>query len=65
AKMIAQIYADGHRFTRQLFEEDGEICRRVQRGIEQAEPGRAAVLGDGIEARVAHFHRAYRQSVSA
>jgi choline monooxygenase len=57
AKMMEHIYADGHEFTRRVFAEDGAICRKVQAGLHQAE--RYAVLGDGIEDRVAHFHRAY------
>ncbi|MGN6704256.1 MAG: aromatic ring-hydroxylating oxygenase subunit alpha [Burkholderiaceae bacterium] len=60
-KMIAQIYADGHRFTQELFDEDGAICEQVQAGLAQAR--RPAMLGEGIEARVAHFHRAYRDAL--
>ena len=56
-KMMERIYADGHEFTRKVFAEDGEICRKVQAGLRHAE--RYAVLGEGIEDRVAHFHRAY------
>lgn len=56
-KMMERIYADGHAFTRKVFAEDGNICREVQAGMEQAV--RPAVLGVGIEDRVAHFHRAY------
>ena len=56
-KMMEHIHADGHAFTRNVFFEDGEICRKVQSGLRQAE--RFAVLGEGIEDRVAHFHRAY------
>lgn len=57
AKMMERIYADGHTFTRKVFAEDGDICRKVQAGLEQAT--RPAVLGLGIEDRVAHFHQAY------
>jgi hypothetical protein len=57
AKMMEHIYADGHTFTRKVFAEDGDICRKVQAGLEQAT--RPAVLGVGIEDRVAHFHQAY------
>jgi len=57
AKMMEHIYADGHEFTRRVFAEDGAICRKVQAGLRHAE--HYAVLGDGIEDRVAHFHRAY------
>ena len=56
-KMMEHIHTDGHAFTRNVFVEDGEICRKVQAGLRQAE--RFAVLGEGIEDRVAHFHRAY------
>ena len=61
AKMIERIYADGHAFTRRVFAEDCGICRRVQAGLEQAT--RTAVLGIGIEDRVAHFQRAYLQAM--
>ncbi len=57
AKMMEHIYADGHAFTRKVFAEDSGICRKVQAGLEQAT--RPAVLGAGIEDRVAHFHHAY------
>ena len=63
AKMMERIYADGHAFTRQVFAEDGSICRKVQAGLEQAT--RPAVLGAGIEDRVAHFHRAYLSQTTA
>ncbi|MBN9426235.1 MAG: aromatic ring-hydroxylating dioxygenase subunit alpha [Burkholderiales bacterium] len=59
AKLIERIYADGHAFTHRVFDEDGAICRRVQAGLAQAR--RRAVLGDGLEQRVAHFQRAYAQ----
>ncbi len=57
AKMMEHMHAEGHAFTRKVFAEDGEICREVQAGLQQAM--RPAVLGAGIEDRVAHFHRAY------
>lgn len=57
AKMVERIYADGHAFTRKVFAEDADICATVQAGVEQA--NRPAVLGVGIEDRVAHFQRAY------
>jgi choline monooxygenase len=56
-KMMEHIHADGHEFTRKVFAEDGAICRKVQAGLRHAD--HYAVLGDGIEDRVAHFHRAY------
>ena len=56
-KFIAKIHADNHAFTRQVFDEDGAICTRVQAGLMQAE--RRAVFGEGIEDRVRYFHRAY------
>lgn len=63
AKLVERIYADGHAFTRKVFTEDGDICRKVQAGLQQAT--RPAVLGIGIEDRVAHFHGAYAQAWSA
>ncbi|MGE0805347.1 MAG: aromatic ring-hydroxylating dioxygenase subunit alpha [Burkholderiaceae bacterium] len=57
AKLIERIHADGHAFTRRVFDEDAAICRRVQAGLMHAR--RRALLGDGIERRVAHFQRAY------
>ncbi len=62
-KMIERIYADGHAFTHKVFAEDGGICAKVHAGLKQSE--RLAVLGDGIEARVAHFHQAYVQALAA
>lgn len=61
AKMIEHIYADGHAFTRKVFEEDGEICRKVQAGLQCAV--RYAVLGEDIEDRVKHFQHAYVQAL--
>lgn len=58
-KMMEHIYADGHAFTRKVFEEDGGICRKVQAGLQCAVG--PAVLGEGIEDRVRHFHQAYAQ----
>jgi phenylpropionate dioxygenase-like ring-hydroxylating dioxygenase large terminal subunit len=62
AKMMAHIHADGHAFTRKVFDEDGEICRKVQAGLQCAV--RPAVFGQGIEDRVGHFHRAYVQATA-
>lgn len=59
-KMMEHIYADGHAFTRRVFEEDGEICRKVQAGLQGAV--RLAILGEGIEDRVKHFQQAYLQT---
>ena len=56
-KMISQIYADSQAFINRLFAEDGTICKSVQLGLNSAVNN--AVIGVGIEARVAHFHRAY------
>ena len=61
-KMMERIHEDGHAFTRNVFEEDGGICRKVQAGLQCAV--RPAVLGEGIEDRVGHFHRAYVQAMS-
>ena len=58
-KMLEQIHADGHAFTRKVFEEDAGICQKVQAGIRNAV--RPPVLGNQIEDRVAHFQRAYAQ----
>lgn len=60
AKMMEHIYAEGHAFTRRVFEEDGEICRKVQAGLQSAV--RLAILGEGIEDRVKHFQHAYLQA---
>jgi phenylpropionate dioxygenase-like ring-hydroxylating dioxygenase large terminal subunit len=57
AAMIERMHADGHVFTRQVFEEDASICAKVQAGIRQAR--RPAQLGEGVEDRVVHFQRAY------
>ena len=63
AKMIERMYADGHAFTKRVFAEDGGICARVQAGVRQAL--RPAVIGAGVEDRVAHFHRAYMSQSAA
>lgn len=60
AKMVERIYEDGHAFTRKVFEEDGGICRKAQAGLQCAV--RPAVLGEGIEDRVRHFHQAYARA---
>ncbi len=60
-KMMERIYLDGHEFTRRVFDEDGEICAKVQNGLRNAR--QRAVLGNGIEDRVAHFQRAYVEAV--
>lgn len=62
-KMIERIYADGHAFTHKVFAEDGGICAKVQAGLAQSQ--RLAVLGEGLEARVAHFHKAYASTLVA
>lgn len=62
AKMIEQIYADSQAFTAGVFSEDGDICRKVQQGLDQAL--KPAVIGEGIEARVAHFHKAYSTMIN-
>lgn len=56
-KMMERIHAEGHKFTRQVFDEDGGICSIVQAGLRQAT--RLAVLAQGLEDRVAHFQAAY------
>jgi len=62
-KMMEHIHADGHAFTRKVFDEDAGICRRVQAGIEIAV--RPPVLGGAIEDRVAHFQRAYTRKLGS
>lgn len=57
ARMMEHIYADGHALARKVFSEDKDVCAKVQAGVEQAT--RPAVLGLGIEDRVAHFQQAY------
>lgn len=57
-KMMERIHADGHSFTRKVFIEDGDICGKIQKGVEQAT--QYAVLGQGIEDRVAHFQKSYQ-----
>lgn len=60
-KLMGQIHADGHAFTRRVFAEDQAICEKVQRGLGQTD--RMAMLGDGIEDRVRHFQLAYQHSI--
>lgn len=55
--MMERMHADGHAFTRQVFDEDGGICAKVQAGVRQAR--RVAQIGLGVEDRVMHFQRAY------
>ncbi|MFD1841211.1 aromatic ring-hydroxylating oxygenase subunit alpha [Paracidovorax cattleyae] len=62
ARMMEHIHEDGHAFTRKVFAEDGGICARVQAGVDQAQ--RPAVVGEGIEDRVAHFQNAYVHALS-
>jgi len=62
-KMMEHIYADGHAFTRQVFVEDEGICAKVQAGLRNAQ--RFAVIGEGIEDRVAHFQRAYMSVIES
>lgn len=57
-KMMEHIHADGHAFTRRVFDEDGGICRKVQVGLASAT--RLAVLAEGLEDRVRHFQTAYQ-----
>jgi len=62
-KMIEQIYADSKAFTERVFDEDGEICSRVQQGLENAI--NKALIGKGIESRVYHFHQAYTTALKS
>ncbi|MCB5208275.1 aromatic ring-hydroxylating oxygenase subunit alpha [Methylovorus mays] len=63
AKMLEQIYSDSKHFTERVFGEDGDICKAVQLGLNSAV--NPAVIGNGIESRVAHFHRAYQAMLHA
>lgn len=58
--MMEHIYAEGHAFTRKVFNEDAAICSKVQAGLETAM--RLAVLADGLEDRVRHFQNAHLNS---
>ena len=60
AKMMEHSYAEGHAFTRKVFNEDAAICSKVQAGVKTAM--RLAVLADGLEDRVRHFQNAYLNS---
>ena len=62
-KMMDHIYADGHAFTRRVFDEDGNICRKVQKGLQCAQ--NLAVLADGLEDRVKHFQLAYLSTLKS
>lgn len=62
-RMLQRMHEDNHAFTRRVFAEDGAICARVQAGVRQAR--RPAVLAQGLEDRVAHFHRAYAMQMAA
>lgn len=56
-KIMEQIHAKGHAFNHKVFDEDAGICSKVQLGLENAT--RLAVLAEGLEDRVKHFHNAY------
>ncbi|PPC81864.1 MAG: (2Fe-2S)-binding protein [Methylotenera sp.] len=62
-KTIVQIYADSKAFTDSVFAEDGTVCKTVQQGLNSAV--NPAVIGLGIESRVAHFHQAYTSMIAA
>jgi phenylpropionate dioxygenase-like ring-hydroxylating dioxygenase large terminal subunit len=62
-RMISQIYADSQAFTARVFAEDGAICKMVQQGLNSAL--NPAIIGLGIEARVAHFHQAYISTIKS
>lgn len=57
SKMLEYIHADGHSFSRKVFDEDAGICGKVQAGLGCAV--RQAVLAEGLEDRVKHFQSAY------
>jgi choline monooxygenase len=61
-KLMAQIYEDGHAFTRKVFLEDSGICRKVQAGLQNSE--RTAIFAEGLEDRVRHFQEAYLRSMT-
>lgn len=56
-KLLDEIYYAGNKFTREVFDEDAEICRKVQMGVSHAT--RSAILGVEIEDRISHFQNAY------
>lgn len=58
----AAVQAHLSQFNRRVLDEDRAICEQVQRGCRQMDPDRRALLG-GNEARIAAFHRAYREWV--
>ena len=57
-KIIEKIYEDSKEFTLKVFDEDIDICEKVQRGLHSAE--HHLILGDEIENRINHFQKAYQ-----
>lgn len=55
--LMRKIFDEGNLFTHRVFQEDKDICRKVQMGLDQAV--RPAILGLVIEDRISHFHAAY------
>ncbi|WP_312450900.1 aromatic ring-hydroxylating dioxygenase subunit alpha [Comamonas sp.] len=60
-KLIDQIHSDSNKFTRKVFNEDAEICQKVQMGVNNAI--RSAILGVEIEDRISHFQSAYMRKI--
>lgn len=56
-KIIEKIFEESKQFTLKVFDEDIDICEKVQRGLQNAE--HHLVLGDEVENRINHFQKAY------
>jgi len=61
-KIIEQIWQQSRDFTYRVFDEDASVCAEIQAGLKSAD--RVAVIGDGVEERVKHFHRSYISQMS-
>ena len=61
ASIMRTVYDEGTRFTRKVFTEDQRVCEAVFKGIQHAD--RAAILGEQMEKRIAHFQRNYVQAI--
>lgn len=60
-KYIEKIYADSHEFTLSVFNEDLDICEKVQKGLNNA--SHEFILGNILEQRIHHFQKAYMSTV--
>lgn len=56
-KIIEKIFEESKQFTLKVFDEDIDICEKVQRGLQNAD--HHLVLGDEVENRINHFQKAY------